>query len=207
LDDLRTFLRTAYSGKRIGQESGEAEALAALASLLGDVRNSPLSKPGFDEMIFGEEMKNVAVFEPHGEANIDLNGWLEAQWLPDSALIISGCNEGALPARISGHPFLPDSICASLGLHHNVQRFVRDAYLLYCLLATRRPGRLSLRSAAWEPMESRQSRRDCSSVVSTGILVPGCERFSAQSTRSAAPMRACEHGRSKSAITPPQPCE
>ena len=89
-------------------------------------------------------MKNVAVFERHGEADIELNGWLEAPWLPHSALIVSGCTEGALPTRLSAHPLLPDSVRVALGLHSNVQRFARDAYLLHCLLATRTPGTVKL---------------------------------------------------------------
>lgn len=144
LNDLLAFLRAAYSPRQVAQDSGEAEALAALSGLLRAVRDSPLSKPGISEAIFVEEMKNVAVFERHGEADIELNGWLEAQWLPHSALIVSGCTEGALPARISRHPFLPDSVCVALGLHNNTQRFARDAYLLHCLLADRRPGAVKL---------------------------------------------------------------
>ena len=78
------------------------------------VLDSPLCEPDFAEQIFCEEMKNLAVFGPHGEDDIDLNGWLEAQWLPNSSLIVSGCTEGALPARIVGHPFVPDSVRVGL---------------------------------------------------------------------------------------------
>jgi ATP-dependent helicase/nuclease subunit B len=144
LDDLPAFLRAVYSQTRIAQNSSEAEALSALSSLLRAVRESPLSRPEIDGAIFCEEMKNVVVFGPRGEADIELNGWLEAPWLPDAALLVSGCTEGALPARIVAHPFLPDSARIALGLHNNVQRFARDAYLLHCLLSTRQPGAVKL---------------------------------------------------------------
>ena len=144
LDRLLTFLRTIYAGRQVSQGSGEAEALAALSGLLRAVADSPLAKPSIDATIFSEEMRSVAVFERHGEADIELNGWLEAPWLPHSALIVSGCTEGALPTRLSAHPLLPDSVRVALGLHSNVQRFARDAYLLHCLLATRKPGTVKL---------------------------------------------------------------
>ena len=144
LDDLRAFLREVYSQRPLTQSSSEAEALAGLSGLIRAVTDSPLSRAGIDEGIFCEEMKYVAVFERHGEGDIELNGWLEAQWLPHAALIVSGCTEGALPARISAHPFLPDSARIALGLHNNLQRFARDAYVLHCLLATRQPGSVKL---------------------------------------------------------------
>jgi ATP-dependent helicase/nuclease subunit B len=144
LGKLPPFLRAAYARKRVAPDSSEAEALVALAGLLDAILSSPLSKPGTAEGIFREEMKNTAVFEQHGEADIELNGWLEAPWLPHSSLIISGCTEGALPARVSAHPFLPDSVRDGLGLQSNAQRFARDTYLLHCLLAAREPGAVKL---------------------------------------------------------------
>ena len=34
-------------------------------------------------------MRNIAVFERPQETDIELNGWLEASWLPNSTLILS----------------------------------------------------------------------------------------------------------------------
>jgi ATP-dependent helicase/nuclease subunit B len=144
LAGLSEFLRTVYSGREVAAGSAEGEALAALASLLSTVLDSPLGQPDFAEQIFCEEMKNLAVFGPHDEGDIDLNGWLEAQWLPNSSLIVSGCTEGALPARIAGHPFVPDSVRADWHLHNNLERFARDTYVLHCLLAARQSGTVRL---------------------------------------------------------------
>jgi len=144
LGKLSAFLRAVYAGRQVTQGSGEAEALAALSGLLRAILESSLSRPGIDEGIFCEEMKSIAVFERHSGTNIELNGWLEAPWLPHSALIVSGCTEGALPARVSAHPFLPDSLRIGLGLQSNAQRFARDIYLLHCLLAAREPGAVKL---------------------------------------------------------------
>ena len=144
LSGLPEFLRAVYSGKQVTPGTAEGEALAALSSLLNTVLDSPLCQSGFAEQIFCEEMKNLAVFGPHDAGDIDLNGWLEAQWLPHSSLIVSGCTEGALPARVAGHPFVPDSVRVDWHLHNNLERFARDTYVLHCLLAARKPGMVKL---------------------------------------------------------------
>ena len=137
LHDLSRFLRALYARRRVAPGSGEAEALAALSALLRAICDSPLSDPDSGEAVFCEEMRNIAVFERPQETDIELNGWLEASWLPNSTLILSGCTEGAVPASVPVSPFLPDSICRGLGLQNNAQRFARDACLLHCLIANR----------------------------------------------------------------------
>ena len=144
LSELSEFLRSVYSGRQVAPGSGDAEALAALSGLLRAVLESPLSMRSVGEAVFCEEMKNVAVFERRHGTEVELNGWLEAPWLPQPALVLSGCTEGALPAWVSAHPFLPDSLRRGLGMQSNALRFARDTYLLHCLLATREPGAVKL---------------------------------------------------------------
>ena len=144
LSDLLEFLRLLYAGRHVVPGGGEAEAISALSDLLRSITESPLSTREVAGKVFCEEVKNIAVFEHHIGTEVELNGWLEAPWLPDSALVLSGCTEGALPARVVAHPFLPESLRVALGLHSSSQRFVRDIYLLHCLLATRKPGAVKL---------------------------------------------------------------
>ena len=144
LGKLSAFLCSVYASRQVASGSGEAEALAALSGLLRAVLESSLSTRENGEAVFCEEMKSTAVFERRSGTEVELNGWLEGPWLPHSSLILSGCTEGALPARVSAHPFLPDSLRVGLGLQSNAQRFARDTYLLHCLLATREPGAVKL---------------------------------------------------------------
>jgi ATP-dependent helicase/nuclease subunit B len=144
LGELPNFLRIVYAGSQVAPTSREAEALGALSDLLQTITGSALSAPELSESVFCEEMKRVPIFEAHSTSEIELNGWLEVPWLPDRTLIVSGCTEGALPAPVAAHAFLPESVRATLGLHSNAQRFARDTYLLHCLLATREPGAVRL---------------------------------------------------------------
>ena len=144
LSELPELLALLYAGRQVVPGCAEAEAIGALSDLLRSITDSRLSTHETGRKIFCEEMKNIAVFEPHIGTEVELNGWLEAPWLPHSAFILSGCTEGALPASVAAHPFLPESLRVSLGLHSSSQRFARDVYLLHCLLATRQPGAVKL---------------------------------------------------------------
>ena len=144
LSSLSAFLRFVYGGRAVVPGSGEAEALASLSGLLRAILESPLYSGPAGEPVFYEEMKSVAVFEHRSGTEVELNGWLEAPWLPHPDLILSGCTEGALPARVAAHPFLPDSVRGTLGMQSNALRLARDTYLLHCLLASRKPGAVKL---------------------------------------------------------------
>lgn len=142
LAPLPDFLEKIYSGHRVSPHSGEAGALAALGGVLRGMLGSPLR--GADEQLLAAEIQAAAIYDSHGEQAVELNGWLEAPWMPHDALLVCGCTEGALPSQITGHPFLPDSLRSALGLPDNAQRFARDVCLLHNLLASRGPGRVKL---------------------------------------------------------------
>lgn len=75
----------------------------------------------------------------------DVQGWLELHWNDAPNLVIVGFNDHAVPESAVGHPFLPDTIRATLGLTDNRRRFARDAYLFSAMLAVRGNGRGEVR--------------------------------------------------------------
>ncbi|MBI1371047.1 MAG: hypothetical protein GC162_20640 [Planctomycetes bacterium] len=72
------------------------------------------------------------------EAAIELLGPLELQLDDAAVLIITGFNEGRLPASVNADRFLPDAMRRHLGLIDNRRRYARDAYALSAMLASRR---------------------------------------------------------------------
>jgi hypothetical protein len=69
---------------------------------------------------------------------MDCIGWLDAH-LDDAPLcILTGLNEGMVPAAPSTDPWLPEGLRAAVGLSTAKQRFARDAWLLH---ATMQSGR------------------------------------------------------------------
>ncbi len=69
---------------------------------------------------------------------IELLGWLELPLDDAPALVVTGMNEGIVPASQNGDPFLPDRLRSALGLDDNHRRYARDAYALCVLAASRR---------------------------------------------------------------------
>ncbi len=140
LEKLPAFLEKIYAGADVVNSS----ALASLGEILRGLLESPLHEGETDEELFAAETQSTVVYGLHDENAVELNGWLEAPWLPHEALVLSGCTEGALPANVIGHPFLPDSLRVALGLAGNARRFSRDVYLLHCLLACREPAKVKI---------------------------------------------------------------
>jgi ATP-dependent helicase/nuclease subunit B len=77
---------------------------------------------------------------PPDDRVIDVQGWLELLYEPGSHLVLCGMNEGKVPARKSGDPFLGETACAMLGLTRDADRAARDAFLYQAMLEARRDG-------------------------------------------------------------------
>ncbi|MGK0186080.1 MAG: ATP-dependent helicase/nuclease subunit B [Verrucomicrobiales bacterium] len=82
-------------------------------------------------------LSGIACYQERTGDDLDLLGWLELLWEDAPYLIITGCNDGALPEAIVGDPFLPNQARVLLGMKDNERRLGRDAYLLSALLAAR----------------------------------------------------------------------
>jgi ATP-dependent helicase/nuclease subunit B len=138
LGNFPAFFGDLYEGKKFTPE--EAEALDALTTAIQAVLASPLGSNPAAADLLTEEIAATSVYGSHAADAVELHGWLETPWLTHSALVLGGCTEGALPANVTGHPFLPDTLRVRLGLQTNAQRFARDLYLLHTVRAARGPG-------------------------------------------------------------------
>jgi ATP-dependent helicase/nuclease subunit B len=97
---------------------------------------------------------------------LELQGWLELLWEDAPHLVVAGVNDGFVPDAVAGDVFLPESLCARLGLKTNATRFARDAYLLHALVAARRAdGRVDVLlgkvSAAGDPLKPSRLLLQC----------------------------------------------
>lgn len=72
-----------------------------------------------------------------GETVVELCGWLDLALDDAPALIVTGFNEGRIPASVGGHAFLPDGMRKRLGLPSDEDRLARDVYMASVILATR----------------------------------------------------------------------
>lgn len=159
--DPLSLLESAYPGPVVPESAQEVIRVVrglltspALAANAGR-DPGPLSNQLLAQAIAGETLQT-----PAAPGDVTLNGWLEAPWLPQRQLLLTGVIEGRLPRAVDGDPFLPDSLRESLRLENNTQRLARDSYLLSCLVATRGPEdlRLSLSKYNAEGDPNRPSR-------------------------------------------------
>ena len=125
--------------KRVLDIGRALEASAAVKNWTQRSSKVALPVQVFTQALRAEHIQSAAMPD-----DVVLNGWLEAAWLPEGRIHISGMVDGCLPQSIDGDPFLPDSIRPGLGLSHNELRQARDAYLLHCLIHSRSQEALTL---------------------------------------------------------------
>jgi len=101
---------------------------------------------------------------PHEPKAVELVGWLDLAMDDAEVVIVTGMNDGVVPAFQTSDMFLPDTMRQQLSkerrlsIEDNSRRYARDAYALSCLLATRQydPLRIQLigsrRSVEGDPM-------------------------------------------------------
>lgn len=75
--------------------------------------------------------------QPPEERAIDISGWLELLFEPGPHLILCGANDGLLPSRDSGDPWLGESTAKALGLSTETMRWARDAFLFHSIISSR----------------------------------------------------------------------
>lgn len=71
---------------------------------------------------------------------IDVQGWLELFHEPGRHLVLCGLNEGSLPSRGGGEPWIAEPTRKRLGLITDEQRSARDAFLLTSMIEARKAG-------------------------------------------------------------------
>ncbi len=141
MEEFVTFL---YGDASFASNSREAQALRGYINALREARSHAGGNGELLRECVRDATKRIALYDAHPPDAVELNGWLEAPWLPEENLVVTGCTEGALPSSTNGHAFLPDSAREALGLSTNRSRYARDAFFLHNLLESRPPGAVKL---------------------------------------------------------------
>ncbi len=110
-----------------------AEWVAVAAPVMAKVQRGA----GFwmDLMLSG--IPSPSPLPPEGRV-IDVQGWLELFHEPGRHLVLCGMNEGKVPARSGGEPWLSEASRDKLGLIKDADRAARDAFLYHAMLESRR---------------------------------------------------------------------
>jgi ATP-dependent helicase/nuclease subunit B len=96
-------------------------------------------RPGFWLELMVAEVPAPVPPPPAGRV-IDVQGWLELLYEPGRHLVLCGMNEGRIPARSGGEPWLSEAVRSRLGLSSDALRAARDAFLYQAMVAARSAG-------------------------------------------------------------------
>ncbi len=124
------------------QSKSVPEEAAAMADWLGEaapVMSRVSRSVGFwIELMLSDLPARVET--PPERRVIDVQGWLELFHEPGRHLVLCGMNEGKVPARGGGEPWLGEASRSQLGLITDADRAARDAYLFQAMIEARRDG-------------------------------------------------------------------
>lgn len=150
IQTMRAFFRTLFQGRVLRPAAEDKECCNAIHALtdLFNAFDTPftasLSSNDF-QLLFSTLLKQTSYPLETNDSNARRTvGWLELPWVDTPTLHLAGFNETVVPDTLVGHPFLPDTLRAHLGLAHNDQRLARDTFLFSELLRARTSGDVKL---------------------------------------------------------------
>ena len=125
---------------RCGEKTEEAaRAMVNWLAVASGLMERVTRGAGFWIELMLAEIPAPALLPPTGRV-LDVQGWLELFHEPGRHLVLCGMNDGKVPARSGGEPWLSEASRDKLGLTRDADRAARDAYLYHAMLEARRDG-------------------------------------------------------------------
>jgi ATP-dependent helicase/nuclease subunit B len=124
-----------FSARSFETAAAMEEWLAQAVPLMARVKRGPR----FWIELMLSETPDPPPQPPEGRV-LDVQGWLELFHEPGGHLVLCGMNEGRVPARMGGEPWLGEASRGRLGLIRDVDRAARDAFLYQAMIEARREG-------------------------------------------------------------------
>lgn len=145
IEAIRSFLTTIFSVQTITDNQPADKEFSNVASVLNDVLAEIAALPETIKLdnkratgLLMNEFTSRTYARERTQSILDLEGWLELHWNNAPFLIVTGMNDGAVPDSQLSDVFVPDSLRKILGLPDDGSRLARDAYIMKCLIESRR---------------------------------------------------------------------
>lgn len=94
-------------------------------------------------ILLGKQLSALSLRGEREGCSLSLNGWMELLYCPAERLVIAGMHDRQIPEKWPVSPLLTRSARQQLGMHGDEDRAARDAFLLRCLLGSRKPGNVT----------------------------------------------------------------
>lgn len=164
------FLREVFSSLRLNEQKPMDRELIATVTTSLNLRTaceSELIPESIRHALFMQLIHETTyTLESFAPYVLPTAGWLELPWCLEKEIVFAGFNEGCVPENIVGHPFLPDSLRAQLGLMTNARRAIRDSFLLAEAVASHGPRALAINL---HQMDSQKNVMKPSRILFPGI--------------------------------------
>ncbi|NBC11349.1 MAG: hypothetical protein GVY24_06370, partial [Planctomycetes bacterium] len=195
-EPLLGMLQSVYGHHELSRGKPEQASLLAALSMLADAIEAlgevDAARPFVPkvtaaeaiELLLGQIADQVVPGEPD-RAAVEVLGYLELPLDDAPVTIITGFNEGAIPASRTADALLPDSLRTRLGLPDNRARYARDLYVLHTI-TREKPGAVLIagqRSAEGDPLLPSRLMLACDEAT----MVDRLHRFYDETPRPVAP--------------------
>lgn len=143
---VRGFLQAIYDSRPIDPADPADQEFAAVAEIIEatvrELESDPLSALGVQKAhaldLLLWRLANQRFYPEPPNALIDIEGWLELPWNDAPFLIVTGMNEGSVPAGRLDDVFLPDTLRTRLQIRNDADRLAADAFIMRGLIESRR---------------------------------------------------------------------
>ena len=153
-DVIGEMVSRVYDGVELDPDKREDQVLIRSLGMIGDLLREQarvgIKGDGMSAGLGGDVDLAQAIFftlsrldkkmipQEGGTRAVELLGYLELAVDDAKRLIVTGFNEGLVPASMDADAFLPDHFRRALGLEDNIRRLIRDKYYLACMLGGER---------------------------------------------------------------------
>lgn len=129
--------RSTLAGRALWLACRKIHAVLSRHTAIPDELMPEVAAPAALQLVLGD-LAGETIPAPPRERAIEILGWLELPMDDAPAVVLTGFNEGRLPASQNADLFLPNQLRAALGIDDNQRRYARDAYAICTLAASRK---------------------------------------------------------------------
>jgi RecB family exonuclease len=143
---IADLLVSVFGQEPLDETAEPDRTILAACGMIHDVLGEHLKiPPSLMPKISGGEALRLVQRRVEGEAisppvrpgALELLGWLDLALDDAPVMIVTGFNEGKIPASLNADLFLPNQMRRALGIEDNDRRYTRDAYALTVLVQSR----------------------------------------------------------------------
>ena len=137
-DRITDTLVAVYPDLDPANDRAAIEALEAIAGILDELRTHTTPVTAGESLALVADLASTGSAAPAPDPDaVEALGWLDLHLDPAPVAIVTGMNEGVIPAASHTDAFVPEPLRRALALPRDETRLARDTYILCALAASK----------------------------------------------------------------------